>query len=139
MYFDNLFLLSDETERIERNMDRDIFYPDYFERICSVKLIVIYLSVISYSRVKGVGCNWIACKNFVVFLPNQWQVYFPSKGRTKFYTNHEERKETRPGDLVMPDPFGWLFGQNLDYLRPYKNQVESGYKGHPIEFMVDFL
>ena len=21
----------------------------------------------------------------------------------------------RPGDLVMPDPFGWLFSQNLDY------------------------
>ena len=27
----------------------------------------------------------------------------------------------------------------LDYFRPYKNQVETGYKGHPIEFMVDFF
>ena len=39
----------------------------------------------------------------------------------------------------MPDPFGCLFSQNLDYFRPYKNQVEPGYKGHPIEFMVDFF
>ena len=39
----------------------------------------------------------------------------------------------------MPDPFGRLFSQNLDYLRPYKNQVEPGFKGHPIEFMVNFF
>ena len=39
----------------------------------------------------------------------------------------------------MPDPFGWLLCQNLDYLRPYKTQVEPGYKDHPIEFMVDIL
>ena len=39
----------------------------------------------------------------------------------------------------MPDPFVWLFSKNFDYFRPYKNQVEPGYKGHPIEFMVDFL
>ena len=31
--------------------------------------------------------------------------------------------KTRPGDLVMLDPFGWLFIQNLDYFRPYKNQA----------------
>ena len=42
---------------------------------------------------------------------------------------------TRPGDLVMPDPFGWLFSQHSDYFRTYKNQVEPGYKGHPIELM----
>ena len=47
--------------------------------------------------------------------------------------------KTRPGDLVMPDPFWWFFNENLDYFRPYKNQVEPDYKGHPIEFMVDFL
>ena len=39
----------------------------------------------------------------------------------------------------MPDPFGRLLSQNLDYFRPYKNQIEPGYKGHPIEFMVHFL
>ena len=39
----------------------------------------------------------------------------------------------------MPDPFGWLFIPNLDYFKPYKNQVKPGYKAHPIEFMVDFL
>ena len=39
----------------------------------------------------------------------------------------------------MPDPFEELFSQNLDYFRPYKNQVEPGYKGHPIELMVDFF
>ena len=39
----------------------------------------------------------------------------------------------------MPDPIGWLFSQNLDYLRPYKNQVEPGCKGHPMEFMVIFF
>ena len=54
----------------------------------------------------------------------------------------EQKKEniekTRPRDLVMPDPFG-LFSQSLDYFKPYKNQVEPGYKGHPIEFIVDFL
>ena len=47
--------------------------------------------------------------------------------------------KTRPGDLVMPDPIGWLFNQNLDYFRPYKNQDEPSYKGHPMEFMVDFI
>ena len=46
--------------------------------------------------------------------------------------------KTRPGDLVMPDPFRRLFSQNFDYFRTYKNHVEPGYKGHPIEFMVDF-
>ena len=46
--------------------------------------------------------------------------------------NSTNTKETRPGDLVMPDPFGCLFSENLDYFRPYKNQVEPGYKGHPI-------
>ena len=39
----------------------------------------------------------------------------------------------------MPDPFGWLSSKNLDYFRPYKNHVEPGYKGHPIEFIVVFL
>ena len=39
----------------------------------------------------------------------------------------------------MRDPFGWLFSQNWDYFRPYENQVEPGYKGHPIKFMVNFL
>ena len=39
----------------------------------------------------------------------------------------------------MPDPFAWFFSQNFDYVRPYKNQVKPGYKGHPIEFMVDFF
>ena len=43
---------------------------------------------------------------------------------------------TRPGDLVMPDPFGCFLSQNLDYFRPYKNRVKPGYKYHPIEFMV---
>ena len=38
----------------------------------------------------------------------------------------------------MPDPFGWLFSNFFDYFRPYKNQVEPGYKGNPIEFMVFF-
>ena len=38
----------------------------------------------------------------------------------------------------MPDPFGWLFNQNLDYFWSYNNQVEPGYKCHPIQFMVDF-
>ena len=37
----------------------------------------------------------------------------------------------------MPDPLGCLFSQHLDYFRPYKKQVEPGYKGHPI--MVNFL
>ena len=32
-----------------------------------------------------------------------------------------------------------FLSQNLDYFRPYKTQVEPGYKGHPMEFMVDFL
>ena len=26
---------------------------------------------------------------------------------------------TRPGKLVMPDPFGWLLSKNLDYFTPY--------------------
>ena len=39
----------------------------------------------------------------------------------------------------MPDPFGWLFIKIFDYFRPYKNQVDPGYKGHPIEFMFDFF
>ena len=39
----------------------------------------------------------------------------------------------------MPDPFRGLFDQSLDYFRPYKNQVEPVYKGHPIKFMVDFF
>ena len=47
--------------------------------------------------------------------------------------------KTRPEDLVVPHPFGWLFCPNLDYFRPYKNQVEPGYKGHHIEFMVIFF
>ena len=46
--------------------------------------------------------------------------------------------KNRPGDMVMPDPIGWLFSQILDYFRPYKNQVEPGCKGHPMEFMVIF-
>ena len=50
-----------------------------------------------------------------------------------FYT------KTRPEDLVMPDPFECVFSQNLDDFKHYKNQVELGYKGHPIEFMVDFF
>ena len=29
-----------------------------------------------------------------------------------------------------------IFSQNLDYFRPYKNQVEPGYNDHPIEFVV---
>ena len=47
--------------------------------------------------------------------------------------------KTRPGDLVMPDQLGLLFSQNLDYFRPYKNQVEPGYEGHPNEFTIIFL
>ena len=39
----------------------------------------------------------------------------------------------------MPEPFGGLFDHCLDYFRPYKNQVEPVYKGHPIEFMVNCL
>ena len=39
----------------------------------------------------------------------------------------------------MLDSFGWIFSQNLEYFRPYKNHVEPGYKGHPIELMVFFL
>ena len=39
----------------------------------------------------------------------------------------------------MPDPFEWLYSENLDYSRPFKNQVETGYKGHPIKFMVIFF
>ena len=39
----------------------------------------------------------------------------------------------------MPDPFGLLFCQTLDHFRPYKNQVEPGYKGNLFEFMVNFL
>ena len=39
---------------------------------------------------------------------------------------------------LVPDPIGWLFGQNLDYFRPYKNQVEPGCKDYPIEFIVNF-
>ena len=42
--------------------------------------------------------------------------------------NSTNTKETRPGDLDMPDPYGCLFSENLNYLRPYKNQVEPGYK-----------
>ena len=38
----------------------------------------------------------------------------------------------------MLNPFGWFVGQNLDYVRPYKNQVKPGYKGNPIEFIVHF-
>ena len=40
--------------------------------------------------------------------------------------------------LIVLDHLG-PFETIEDYLRPYKNQVESGYKGHPIEFMVDFF
>ena len=36
----------------------------------------------------------------------------------------------------MPDLFGQLDSQNFDYFRPYMNQDETGYKGHPIEFHV---
>ena len=32
-----------------------------------------------------------------------------------------------------------FFSKKFDYFRPYKNQVEPGYKGHPIEFMVNFF
>ena len=32
-----------------------------------------------------------------------------------------------------------FFSKKLDYYRPHKNQVNASYKGHPIEFMVDFL
>ena len=39
----------------------------------------------------------------------------------------------------MLDPFGWLFRQNFDYFRPYKNQVEPCYKGPPIEFIDDLF
>ena len=45
--------------------------------------------------------------------------------------------ETRLGALVMLGPFEWPFSPNLDNFKPYKNQVEPGYKGHPIEFMVN--
>ena len=38
----------------------------------------------------------------------------------------------------MLDPFGWVFSQSMDYLRPYKNQVEADNKGHPIKFMLVF-
>ena len=53
--------------------------------------------------------------------------------------SHSISNKTRPGDLVMPDPFGWLFSDDLDYFKPYKNQFKPGYKGHPIELMVDIL
>ena len=46
--------------------------------------------------------------------------------------------KTRPGDLVIPDPFAWFLNQNVDYFRPYKNHVKPGYKGHSIKFMVVF-
>ena len=39
----------------------------------------------------------------------------------------------------MPEPFVLLVSLNFDYFRPYKSQVETGYKGHPIAFMVNFL
>ena len=39
----------------------------------------------------------------------------------------------------MPDPIGWFLGKNLEYFRPYKNQVEPGYKGHHIELIGNFL
>ena len=43
----------------------------------------------------------------------------------------------------MPEPVVLLFSQNLDYFRPYKNQVNPGYiityKGNPIEIMVKLL
>ena len=45
------------------------------------------------------------------------------------------KKTTRPG---FAGPIWMIFSQNLDYFRPYKNQIKPGYKGHPIEFMVDF-
>ena len=32
-----------------------------------------------------------------------------------------------------------FLSKNLVYFRPYKNQVKSGYKGIPIEFMVNFF
>ena len=51
---------------------------------------------------------------------------------------YKELSITRPGYLVMPDPFGWLFSENLDYFRPYKKQVETGCKGYPIQFIVNF-
>ena len=38
----------------------------------------------------------------------------------------------------MPAPFGLLFSKKIDYFSAYKNQVYSGYKGHHIEFMVNF-
>ena len=39
----------------------------------------------------------------------------------------------------MPDSFGLCFSQNMDYFRPYKNQVEPGNEGHPIEFVGNFF
>ena len=35
----------------------------------------------------------------------------------------------------MLDPFGNFLVKNLVYFRPYKIQVESGYKSNPIEFI----
>ena len=51
-------------------------------------------------------------------------------------TNASSNQTRRPG---YAGPIWMNFSQNLDYFRPYKNQVEPGYKGHPIEFMVDFF
>ena len=46
--------------------------------------------------------------------------------------------KTRPGDLVMPDHLDDFLVKNLVYFIPFKNQVESGYKGNRVEFMVNF-
>ena len=50
---------------------------------------------------------WVWASSYVFV--SRWHTYL------LFWTNS--------GDLVMPDPFWWLFSQNLDNFRPYKTQV----------------
>ena len=42
----------------------------------------------------------------------------------------------RPG---YAKPIWMTFSQNMDYFRPYTTHVETGHKGHPFEFTVNFL
>ena len=54
----------------------------------------------------------------------QMKLHFNSLRTLKLQIGHKmswvSLIKTKPGDLVMPDPFGWLFSQNLDYFRPYE-------------------
>ena len=70
---------------------------------------------------------WVLIPNTVFFQMWRWDIEI----------NKSWRKLDQETWLV-PDPIGWLFGQNLDYFRPYKNQVETGCKGYPIELIVNF-